>query len=266
MLAPMTSPYLLGDRAGFTPQIARLIGMMDYARQTTLQAVQGMSIEELDLLPEGHGNSAGMLLEHFCAVEVYYQAASFGTHENPEDALGERWQAGMNLGRLGREKIKGNPLSYYLHNLAEIRAETLRQLAQKDDAWLDEPLPFWGSTGNRHFMWFHVFEDEINHRGQLRLLHKHMPRLKARGMLGAQFEPATTDGRGMICRAVWAGTPAAAAGLQVGDFVLEYDGQDTAQHHFYELPLAQPAGVSSRFRVRRGQEVLELVAERINAG
>lgn len=258
--------FLISDREGFTPEIARLIGMMEYARQTTLQAVQGMSVAELDLLPEGHGNSAGMLLEHFCAVEVYYQAVSFGTHEDPEAALGERWQAGMDLGRLGREKIRGNPLSYYLHNLAEIRAETLRQLAERDDAWLDEPLPLWGSTGNCHFMWFHVIEDEINHRGQIRLLRKHMPRLTARGMLGAQFEPATADGRGMICRAIWEGTPAAEAGFKVGDLVLEYDGQDTAQHLFYELPLAQPAGVSSRFRVRRGQEVVELLVERVKMG
>ena len=266
MLAPMTSPYLLGDRAGFTPQIARLVGMMNYTRQTTLQAVQGLTEGELDLRPEGHGNSVGMLLEHFCAVEIYYQAATFGTHADPEDALGERWQAGINLGQLGQEQIMGHPLGYYLRNLTEIRAKTLRELAKRDDRWLEEPLPFWGDTGNRYFMWFHVFEDELNHRGQIRLLTQHLPSRKERGMLGAGFEPATPEGLGMRCREVWEGSPAAQAGLQQGDLVLEYDGQDVTERLFYELLLARPAGVSIRFVVRRGAERLELTVERVTVG
>lgn len=225
----MTSPYLLGDRAGFTPQIARLVGMMNYTRQTTLQAVQGLTTEELDLRPEGHGNSVGMLLEHFCAIEIYYQAFTFGTHADPEDALGERWQAGMNLGRLGREKIRGD-------------------------------------TGNRSFAWFHVFEDELSHRGQIRLLTQHFPSRKERGMLGASFEPATPEGLGMRCREVWANTPAAQAGLKEGDLVLQYDGQDVTERLFYELLLARPAGVSSRFVVQRGAERLELTVQRAKLG
>ena len=39
-----------------------------------------------------------------------------------------------------------------LTQLREVRAETLRIFAEQDDTWLDEPLPFWGTTGNRHFM------------------------------------------------------------------------------------------------------------------
>ncbi|GAA5440553.1 hypothetical protein ACFQDE_13365 [Deinococcus caeni] len=60
---------LLIDRSGFTPMIARLIGMMTYTRETTLEAVQGWTPEELDLIPDGHANSAGMLLAHMAAVE-----------------------------------------------------------------------------------------------------------------------------------------------------------------------------------------------------
>lgn len=138
----------IGDRDGFTPQIARLIGMMDYARYTTLQMVQGMSVEELDFIPEPYGNSVGMLLEHFVAVERVYQHISLG-HPDPDAALGERWLPGLDLGALGRENIKGHSISDYLRNLAEARAETLELFRTKDDAWLEEPLPFWGQTGNR---------------------------------------------------------------------------------------------------------------------
>lgn len=54
-------------------------------------------------------------------------------------------------------EIRGRALRHYLEELARVRAGTLELLGSRDDAWLDEPLPFWGSTGNRHFMWFHVF-------------------------------------------------------------------------------------------------------------
>lgn len=248
----------LTDREGFTPQIARLVGMMDYVRQTTLDAVQGMSSQELDFIPPEQGNSAGMLLEHFAAVEVYYQALTFGTHDDPMQAVGDRWLPGMALGTLGRETIRGQPLRHYLTQLAEIRADTLRQLRERDDAWLDEPLPLWGQTSNRHFMWFHVFEDELNHRGQIRLIHKYLPRLKHPGLLGAGFGPATPDGLGLRCLGVWPGTPAAAAGLHIGDVVLNYDGQDVTRTPSIEIALTQSAGVSSTFEVQRGEERLTL--------
>ena len=262
----MSSPFFIGDRPGYTPQIARLIGQMDYARLTTLQAVQGLTLPELDLIPPGFGNSVGMLLEHFVAVEKYYQAFTFGTHDDPEAALGERWRPGMNLGTLGRETIRGRGLGYYLQNLHDSRAETLAELARRDDHWLEEPLPFWGETGNRFFAWFHVLEDEINHRGQIRLLLQQLPGQRSMGRLGASFEPASAEGRGMRCGQVWAGSPAAQAGLQRGDLVLDYDGQPVAERSFYELRLERPAGVTSRFRVQRGTEVLGIEITRVSRG
>ena len=41
---------LIGDLPGFTPQIARVVSMMNYARSVTLQAVAGLGVEELDYL------------------------------------------------------------------------------------------------------------------------------------------------------------------------------------------------------------------------
>ncbi|WP_158591584.1 DUF664 domain-containing protein [Deinococcus cavernae] len=261
----MQMNVFLGDREGFTPQISRLIGMMDYARFTTLQMVQGMSTEELDLVPEPYGNSVGMLLEHFVALERLYQHISL-RHPKPAEALGERWMPGLGLGERGREHIRGHRLSYYLRNLEEARAETLELFRARDDAWLEEPLPFWGQTGNRSFMWFHVLEDEINHRGQIRMLRQHMPRLKGRGMMGAQFAAVTPDGLGIQCVHVWDDSPAQQAGLQRGDTVLEYDGQDVTQTPYMEVPLERPAGVKSRFRVKRDGTILEFEVERVRPG
>ena len=256
-------PYLIGDRTPFTPQIARLIGMMDYVRSTTLQTVGGLTPDELDALPDPNGNSIGMLLEHFVAVEVGYQASTFEGNEDWDAALGERWKAGGNLGALGRERIRGNGLRYYLQNLRDIRAKTLEEFAKRDDAWLEEPIPFWGSTGNRFFAWFHVFEDEINHRGQMRLIRKTLPRFQNPGMIGVQHEAAREDGTGMRFTQVVEHSPAALAGLHVGDELLSLDGQDVTDLWLEEIPLTNNAGVTSVFGVKRAAELLKISVTRV---
>ncbi len=257
------SPYFIGNREGFTPQIGRLIGMMNYARQTTLQAVQGLTIAELDLRPDPEGNSIGMLLEHFVAVEIGYAASTFENNEDWDAALGERWQAGGDLGLIGREKIRGNKLSYYLENLRVTREKTLAEFAKRDDTWLEEPIPFWGTTGNRYFAWFHVFEDEINHRGQIRLIAKHIPRLQNRGMLGLSPVAANPDGTGMKLEGVSENRPAAIAGLLASDLILEMDDLDLSTMPFLEIPFVNAVGVTSVFKVQRGSQILEFSVTRV---
>jgi uncharacterized damage-inducible protein DinB len=259
----MQSPFLIADRPGFSPQISRLTVMMDYARQTTLQMVQGLTTQELDALPDPTGNSIGMLLEHFVAVEIGYQAMTFDDNQDWDSVLGERWKPGGDLGELGREKIKGHGLMYYIKNLEVTRAKTYTEFAKRDDTWLEEPIPFWGTTGNRHFAWFHVFEDEINHRGQIRLLHKQLPRFANRGMLGIQPAAATPEGKGLVFHHITPESPAAKAGLQAGDVVLEYDGMDTRQMWYIEIPIANSVGIGSHFKVQRGAEVLEFRVTRV---
>ncbi len=256
------SSYFIGDIEGFTPQIARLLCQMNYARETTLQMVRGLTIEELDSLPDPTGNSIGMLLEHFVAVEIGYQAITYGNGDWTA-ALGERWQAGGDLGELGREKIKGNSLSYYLDNLRATREKTITEFRNRNDTWLEEPIEFWGTTGNRAFAWFHVFEDEINHRGQIRLIAKQLPRFQNRGMMGINPAAANKDGTGFTLLEVREGGPAALAGIQTGDIVLEFDGIDTTTMLFDEIPVVNQAGVTSIFKVQRGAEILEVSVTRI---
>ena len=236
--------------------------MMDYARATTLEAVQGMTVAELDLLPDPNGNSIGMLLEHFVAVEKGYQASTFLNNEDWNAVLGERWQAGGDLGALGREKIKGNSLRYYLENLRQTRAETLAEFAKRNDTWLEEAIPFWGQTGNRYFAWFHVMEDEINHRGQIRLIAKHIPRVANRGGLGLSFVAANADGTGLKIEWVIEGRPADLAGLKSNDLILEIDGLQTATLWFEEIPYMQEKGVTSVFKVQRETGIFECVVTR----
>lgn len=44
----MDNIYLISDIPGYSPQISRLISMMNYARYTTIEEVKDLSIDQLD--------------------------------------------------------------------------------------------------------------------------------------------------------------------------------------------------------------------------
>jgi len=166
---------LIGDVEGYTPQIGRLVSMMTYARWTTLEAVTGLTQVELDHLQDREANSIGALLLHVAAVEVAYQARTFDGRGLTREEW-RRWGAALELGEPGRRELRGHDLDFYVGQLEEVRDRTFKELRGRDDAWLTGEEPFWeGRPANRHFMWFHVFEDELNHRGQIRWLRKRLP-------------------------------------------------------------------------------------------
>ena len=148
--------------------------MMNYARHTTLHAVRELSVDQLDERPAGFGNSIAMLLEHFAAVEAWYQIRTFEGREANESTELAQWIPGLDLGEKG-ESIRDKPLEHYLEQLETVRSKTLAEFAKRDDEWLHHEFPWWDDKpGNNYFCWFHVFEDEINHRGQIRLIRKNL--------------------------------------------------------------------------------------------
>ena len=62
--------FLIGDLPVFTPEIGRLVSMMNYVRSTTLSAVEGLGAGELDHLHDPLSNSIGALLSHIAATEA----------------------------------------------------------------------------------------------------------------------------------------------------------------------------------------------------
>ena len=165
-----TTLFLIGDLPGFTPQIARLVSMMNYARSVTLQAVAGLGVEELDYLHDLQSNSIGTLLSHIAAAEVGYQAATFSGRDLTAEER-QHWGAALDLGERARDEIRGYDLDHYLGRLEQVRALTLAELGRRDDQWLEEQTSFGsGQRVNNYFKWFHVIGHEINHRGQIRWL------------------------------------------------------------------------------------------------
>jgi uncharacterized damage-inducible protein DinB len=146
--------------------------MLNYVRSTTVDAVTGLTVEQLDYLHDAESNSIGALITHIAAAEVGYQAATFhGRTLNEQEKA--RWGAALDLGGSGGREIKGQELGHYLGLLEDVRAQTLTELGSRDDAWLEEETTFGsGQRVNNYFKWFHVLGHEINHRGQIRWLRR----------------------------------------------------------------------------------------------
>lgn len=170
------SLFLIGDVAGFTPQIGRLVSMMTYVRSTTLSAVAGLEIDALDYLLDVHSNSIGAILSHIAATEIGYQAATFYTRDLRQDERQE-WGAALDLDGRARREIRGHELPYYLARLEQVRDRTLAELRRRDDSWLEERMSLRsGQQVNNYFKWFHVLGHELNHRGQIRWLRTRVTR------------------------------------------------------------------------------------------
>lgn len=161
-------PLAFGDISGYTPHISRLLSMMTYVRRTTLQAVEGLNVAQLDHLVRPEGNTIGMLLAHMAAVEEGY---FFETVKNAEIAD----SPALNLGEEGRAELRGQPLEHYLGELSRVREGTEEGFLGLNDNWLQQLDSSWSTPTSNYFKWFHVFEDEVNHRGQIRLIRRMVP-------------------------------------------------------------------------------------------
>jgi uncharacterized damage-inducible protein DinB len=168
------SPLRIEPIAGYSPTIGRLVAMLTYARSTTLAAVEGLTIAEIDRLHDPESNSIGALLAHITAVERSYQILTFDERMlSPEE--NELLSTALKLGANGRRALRGEPLEHYLEELTAVRRVTLEMLAARDDDWLERTVPPIPKI-NAHWAWFHVGEDEINHRGQIRWLRARLPK------------------------------------------------------------------------------------------
>lgn len=128
----MPSPLRIEPIPGYSPTIGRLVCMLSYARSTTLAAVDGLPMAQLDHLQDAESNSIGALLAHIAVVERSYQVLTFEERLMSADES-ERWSVALKLGADG-PRI------------------------------------------NAHWAWFHVAEDEVNHRGQTRWLRARLPK------------------------------------------------------------------------------------------
>lgn len=172
---------IIGPKPGYSPQIGTLVSMLTWMQTAIPPAVKGLTQGDLDHLFDSHANTIGALLLHLAATETYYQLNTFErtNWDSWPEAVKQKWDPAMNLGKLGRETIKGHDLAYYLNIQRETRERSLAEFRKRDDAWLmsvDKTWP-WGPTDN-YCKWFHVCEHISHHTGQIAFLRKRLPGAK----------------------------------------------------------------------------------------
>lgn len=168
--------YRIYPKEGYSRRIGELIAMLEHTRTLTVCEVEELSPTEVDFLTDEAANSVGALLLHMAAIETVHQVITFENRDFNEREY-VKWQAALELGEKGRSEIKGKPIQYYLDELAKVREKTLAQLAEKNDEWLlkENSWPN-GTIHNNYYLWYHVMEDEINHRGQIRVIKRLLSR------------------------------------------------------------------------------------------
>lgn len=170
--------WLIKPLEGFSPHIGVLVATLDHCRQRTIEWTKDLTIHQLDYLFDEDANSIGALLLHIAGIEAAYQEITFTGRnilDNPERI--KKWYTPIYLGDVARREIRGRPISYYHNELAAMRQKTLDQFRQYDDSWLWQESPYGSGTANNYWMWYHVYEDEINHRGAISWLKSRIPDL-----------------------------------------------------------------------------------------
>lgn len=166
--------FLIDQKDDLSLEFSKLVSMMNYTRVMTIEEVKQLTKEELDFLYDEDANSIGMLLAHMRAVEKAYQIETFHNREITDEEIAELNPA-LELGEKAREQIRGKTIDFYMSALEETRNETIAKFKTLPDGWLFQQTPFWyDQPANNYFKWFHVFEDELNHRGQIRIIKKMM--------------------------------------------------------------------------------------------
>ncbi|MTH54951.1 DUF664 domain-containing protein [Bacillus mangrovi] len=159
--------YRIRNAEGFSEKIGELVSMLEHSRAVTLEEVKDLSKADLDHLVDGGSNSIGSLLLHIASIEYVHQVISFEKRDLSESEL-IRWKPALELGEAARNDIRHFDIHFYFNELAKVRLLKLKEL---NDGWLlEEDTWSNGVRYNNHYLWFHVMEDEINHRGQIRML------------------------------------------------------------------------------------------------
>jgi uncharacterized damage-inducible protein DinB len=162
--------YRIRTKEGYDEKVGELVSMLEHSREVTLNELTNLTQKELDFLINDSSNSIASLLLHIASIEFVHQVITFEKRDLNESEL-LKWQPALELGKTARKAIKNKSIDYYLEQLYEVRRNTLEMLKSKRDIWLfeenkwDNGVPF-----NNFYLWFHVMEDEINHRGQIRMI------------------------------------------------------------------------------------------------
>jgi len=140
---------------------------MKQMRAVTLRIVERLDTDQLDRHAYPKMNSIASLLRHIACFTESTRLAIFESRRFNATEL-EYWSGA--LPNLPLKSPGGYPLSYYTTLLAETSSRLHGQVSERSDDWLLAPRgDSHTQNWNYYFKLFHLVEDEISHRGQIKL-------------------------------------------------------------------------------------------------
>lgn len=158
---------------GESPEtITYLKGILEDARVTTLERIEGISEEELNWQYADGWNSVGNLLHHFIANDHYFRIL-FVKGRRLTDAELTKWEPGQVMGE-HLPALGGTPLEQLLTDMQSSRAELMDSIETVTPAYFAEHRQGYNPETGFNLAWvlYHLAEDEIHHRGQISILRK----------------------------------------------------------------------------------------------
>jgi len=184
-----TVTTLVETPAGFrSREVARLFWQMEEQRRILLDALAGLTGDELHWQPAPGANTIAMLLAHIAYAEAHLvQVGILGeTTGHAQDVTGiSEEDEGMPLAPDAPPSpaLAGRPLAFFTDALAKARAHTRRALEPLADGDLARtvtrpPRPD-GTVRVFDAAWVvcHLIEHEAGHRGQIQLM-RHLWRVR----------------------------------------------------------------------------------------
>ena len=151
-----------------SPEVGKWLWALQETRARTKRIIDGISQEELDVLPAGFDNAIGTLLYHIALIEADYLCidvmglddylpelkAIFPMPDRTED------------GRL--VVVSGVPLDEHLRRLDLVREHLIAHFATMTavEASQARALPDWGYDISPEWTLFHLTQHEGEHRGE----------------------------------------------------------------------------------------------------
>jgi len=149
------------------------LGMLDKTRSTTLQRIKNFTVEELDWPVRPDWNTIGALLSHTIALEHYFRI-EFVKGRKLTSEEEEKWLPALDLGPHVPKLIRKLPIEFYQEAFAESRRLFLESFKNIDFDSFTRRIEGYDPQEGCNLAWvlYHMIEDEIQHRGQITLLHK----------------------------------------------------------------------------------------------
>jgi uncharacterized damage-inducible protein DinB len=163
---PRTHERIIHPREGYAAPVSYAISCLEKARELTLEAVDGLSIDQLDAYAAGFPNSVGTLLYHIADIELDWLYCEILERDVPKD-LGALFsiQHRDEAGRLS--VVAGIDLAEHLDRLSLVRRDLLEQLRHLDleDFYRVRRLTVYDV--NPAWVLYHLLEHEAKHGDQI---------------------------------------------------------------------------------------------------